>query len=97
MSYPIGTYFQSTKHCYPDILIIDQTPDGSEYDVIVIDVQEGGVRLSKEWLTYRHQNGDIAIPEGRYEIWEVGNECTCGAKHTSFPSIHLAYCNIGGK
>lgn len=92
MSYPIGTYFQAVRPVYPDILIIDQTPDGSEYDVLVIDVQEEGARLSKEWLTYRHQNGDIAIPEGRYEIWE---ECTCGAKHTSFPSIHLTYCMKG--
>ena len=96
MSYPICTYFQAVIPFYPDILIIDQTPDGSEYNVIVIDLHEGGLRLSKEWLAYRLQNGDIAIPEGRYEIWEEDG-CTCGAQHTSVPSLHLAYCNIGGK
>lgn len=92
--YAVGTYFQAVNPRYPDILIIDQTPDGSEYNVIAIGLYGGGLRLSKEWLTYRLQNGDIAIPKGRYEIWGE-EECTCGAKHTSFPSIHLTYCMKG--
>lgn len=93
MQYEIGTYIKAVRNVYADVVIAQCSTDGTMYGVVA-DYTSTPILVPKEWVVTSLQRGEIEIPEGRYEIWG-DNECTCGAKHTSFPSIHLTYCMKG--
>lgn len=92
MNYPVGTYFQDKdgNFAWGDFVVINVGNTG-----YLISYEQGDGLAEADWIESCLHSDLLSIPEGRYEIWG-DNECTCGAKHTSFPSIHLTYCNIGG-
>jgi len=95
MYHPIGTYIKAIRNVYADLVIASYDKNSGEYGVMT-EYTSVPIEVPAGWLGVLLQRGEVEIPEGRYEIWDEEG-CTCGVKHTAFPSIHLTYCNMGDK
>lgn len=70
--------------------------------LLCIEIQQGKIRSQEEAVKRLPLDLDLghyfeeltalinSLP--KYNLPDLPGECTCGARHTSFPKHHLKYC-----